>query len=72
MRLGSLLAFTGGIIVGGALVLMLSPKVRIEVNENIRKKMDEAKKRIDEAMEKCQCQPCECDKNVADTVLSDE
>ena len=63
MKLENWLAFAGGVIVGGAMLMMLAPKSRKEACENIRKKMEDTKECVDEAMKKCHAHSCDCAEN---------
>lgn len=60
MKIENLLAFACGIIAGGTIVMMLAPKSRKEMCMNIKKKMDDAKECVSEAMDKCHAHSCNC------------
>ena len=60
MKLENWLAFAGGMIVGGTMLMMLAPKSRKEVCNNIKRKMEDAKECMDEAMKSCHIHSCEC------------
>lgn len=60
MKLENWLAFAGGVIAGGAMIMMLAPKSRKEMCTNIRKKMDETKEYVGDAMKKCHTHSCDC------------
>ena len=53
MKIGTLLAFAGGVVAGGVILMMLAPHSRSEMCENFKKKMGEAKKCVDEAVAGC-------------------
>lgn len=60
MKLENWLAFAGGMVVGGVVLMMLAPKSRKEMCTNIRKKMEDAKEYVDEAMKCCHTHSCDC------------
>ena len=64
MKLENWLAFAGGMVVGGALLMLLAPKSRKEMCENVRRKIDEAKECVNDAMCKCHSHSCGCVENV--------
>ncbi|MBE6302971.1 MAG: YtxH domain-containing protein [Bacteroidales bacterium] len=63
MKVENLLAFACGIIAGGTMVMMLAPKCRKEMCANLKKKMDEAKECVGDAMNKCHTHSCDCTEN---------
>lgn len=63
MKIENLLAFACGIIAGGTIVMMLAPKSRKEMCMNLKKKMDDAKDCIGDAMNKCHAHSCDCSDN---------
>lgn len=60
MKLENLLAFAGGMVVGGVVLMMIAPKSRREMCTNIKKKMEDAKEYVDEAMKNCHIHSCDC------------
>ena len=58
MKLENLLAFAGGVVVGGAMLMLLAPKCRKEMCDNIKKKVDEAKECVNDAMSSCHSHSC--------------
>ncbi len=58
MKLETMLAFAGGLVAGGVMVMLLAPHSRKEMCENVKKKMSEAKKCVDDAMAKCHINGC--------------
>ncbi len=63
MKVENLLAFACGIIAGGTMVMMLAPKCRKEMCASIRRKMEDAKECVDDAMKKCHSNSCGCADN---------
>ena len=58
MKLETMLAFAGGLVAGGVMVMLLAPNSRKEMCENVKKKMADAKKCVDDAMAKCHIHGC--------------
>ena len=50
----------GGMVVGGVVLMMLAPKSRKEMCSNIKRKMEDAKEYVDEAMKNCHFHSCDC------------
>ena len=63
MKVENWLAFACGIITGGTMVMMLAPKSRREMCANLKKRMDDAKECMGEAMNKCHAHSCDCTDN---------
>ena len=66
MKVENWLAFACGIIAGGTMVMMMAPKCRKEMCSNLKKKMDEAKECIGEAVNKCHTHHCDCADSLAE------
>ena len=66
MKLENWLAFAGGMLVGGAVLMLLAPKSRKEMCENVRKKMEEAKECVNDAMSRCHSHSCGCVESVSE------
>ena len=60
MKLENWLAFAGGMVVGGVVLMMLAPKSRKEMCRKIKRKMEDAKECVDEAMKNCHFHSCDC------------
>ena len=75
MKLKTMLAFAGGLVAGGLMVMMIAPCSGKEMCENLRKKMADAKKCVDDAMEKCHAHGCgggSCSVDGSDTMSLEE
>ena len=66
MKLENWLAFAGGMVIGGVVLMILAPKSRKEVCANIKRKMEDAKECVDEAMKCCHTHSCDCMESVAE------
>ncbi len=66
MKLENWLAFAGGMVVGGAVLMLLAPKSRKEVCDNIKKRVDEAKECVSDAMSECHSHACGSMENISE------
>ena len=53
MRVGNSAACAGGFLLGGAIALLFAPKKGVELRSDIKQKMGDVKRHIDEAVAMC-------------------
>ncbi len=68
MRFCHLIAFAGGVLAGGALALMFAPKKGEEFRRDIKNKLYDVKKHIDDSLERCKDGCCSAKENVNITI----
>ena len=59
MRMCNVIAFAGGVIAGGVIALMFAPKKGAEFRKDIKDKLYDMKKQMDESIAKCK-EGCHC------------
>ena len=62
MRMCNVIAFAGGVLAGGVIALLFAPKKGIELRADIKEKLGDVKKHVDETIAMCNesCQRGEC------------
>lgn len=58
MRLCSLIAFAGGVLAGGLVMMMVAPKKGEEMRQDIKDRMNNLKKHIGDAIDGCKDKCC--------------
>ena len=53
MRICNYAAFAGGVLVGGVIALLFAPKKGVELRADIKQKLDNVKKHVDETVAMC-------------------
>ena len=67
MKMCHLFAFAGGVLAGGIIALMFAPKKGTELRKDIKDKVQELKKHVDETIGRC-TEGCCCNESVSVTV----
>lgn len=67
MRVCNYAAFAGGVLVGGVIALLFAPKKGVELRNDIKEKLGDVKKRVNETIAMCD-ENCRCGENVNITV----
>ena len=67
MKICHVVAFAGGVLAGGVIALMLAPKKGAELRKDIKDKVQELKKRVDETIDRCS-EGCCCNERIDVTV----
>ncbi|MBR4849046.1 MAG: YtxH domain-containing protein [Bacteroidaceae bacterium] len=62
MRVCNYAAFAGGVLVGGVIALLFAPKKGVELRADIKQKLGDVKKHVDETIAMCgnSCNGGEC------------
>lgn len=68
MRMCNVIAFAGGVLAGGVIALMFAPKKGAELRKDIKGKLFEMKKEIDERMACCKDGRCGVEEKVEMTI----
>ena len=66
MKICNFAAFAGGMLAGGVIALMFAPKKGTELRKDIRDKVQELKKHVDESIGRC-TEGCCCNESVNET-----
>lgn len=67
MKICHVVAFAGGVLAGGVIALMFAPKKGTELRKDIKDKVQELKKRVDETIDRCS-EGCCCNERIDVTV----
>ena len=67
MRMCNVVAFAGGVLAGGIIALLFAPKKGIELRSDIKQKLGDVKKHVDETIAMCN-ENCRCGESVNVTV----
>lgn len=67
MKICNFAAFAGGMLAGGVIALMLAPKKGSELRKDIKDKVQELKKHVDETIDRC-TEGCCCNERIDVTV----
>lgn len=67
MRMCHVIAFAGGLLAGGVIALMIAPKKGSELRKDIKDKMQNLKKQVDETIDRC-TEGCCCNEKVNVTI----
>ncbi len=67
MRICNCAAFAGGVLVGGVIALLFAPKKGVELRADIKQKLDDVKKRVDDTVAMCG-EKCNCGESINVTV----
>ena len=67
MKVCNYAAFAGGVLVGGVIALLFAPKKGVELRSDIKQKLGDMKKRVDETIAMCN-ENCRCGESVNVTV----
>jgi gas vesicle protein len=53
MRMCNVVAFAGGVLAGGIIALLFAPKKGLELRSDIKQKLGDVKKHVDETIAMC-------------------
>lgn len=67
MRMCNVVAFAGGILLGGIVAMLFAPKKGVELRADIKDKLGAVKKNVDETIAMCGGE-CHCGESVNVTV----
>ena len=67
MKICNFAAFAGGMLAGGVIALMIAPKKGSELRRDIKDKMQNLKRQVDETIERC-TEGCCCNEKVNVTI----
>lgn len=68
MKMCHLIAFAGGMLAGGAIALMFAPKKGEDLRKDIKNKLHDVKRRVDETVAGCKDGCCCGEENVNVTI----
>ena len=68
MKMCHLFAFAGGVLAGGAIALMFAPKKGEELRRDIKNKLYDMKREIDETLVRCKDGHCRAEEKVDITI----
>lgn len=67
MRMCNVIAFAGGLLAGSVIALLFAPKKGVELRSDIKGKLDDVKRRVDETIARYG-DGCNCNESVKVTV----
>ena len=70
MKMCHLFAFAGGVLAGGAIALLFAPKRGEELRKDIKNKLYDMKKEIDETLVRCK-EGCGCPEEKVDITIKE-
>lgn len=70
MRMCHVIAFAGGVLAGGAIALLFAPKKGEDLRKDIRNKLYDIKKKLDESVDGCK-DGCCCTEEKADVIINE-
>jgi hypothetical protein len=69
MRMCHVIAFAGGVLAGGAIALLFAPKKGEDLRKDIKNKLYDIKKKLDESA--CGCKDGCCTEEKADVIINE-
>lgn len=70
MKMCNVIAFAGGVLAGGVFALMFAPKKGEDFRRDIKNKLSDIKRKIDEQVGECKC-GCQCAEEKADVIINE-